>query len=175
VGVKPEKVFAIKFSTLYPLYVRKAVGKGRSADEVDRVICWLTGYDASGLRRQISRGVDLRSFFDEAPRMNPDAAKVAGVVCGVRVEEVADPLMRNIRRLDKLVDDLARGRALESLLGRFEAGARVPGRRKANAAPSSPGGAPSDSGPRRRDVKGPAAKLRQKRTVAVRSQRGGIR
>ena len=114
--MKPEKVFAIKFAQLYPMYVRKAEAKGRTRGEVERVFQWLTGYDAAGLRRQMERDVDLTAFFAEAPAMNPDRALVKGVVCGVRVEEVADPLMRDIRTVDKLIDELAKGKAMEKIL-----------------------------------------------------------
>ena len=114
--MKPEKVFAIKFAKLYPMYVRKAEAKGRTREEVERVFHWLTGYDAAGLQRQVDRDVDLRAFFAQAPAMNPDRALITGVVCGVRVEEVADPLMRDIRYVDKLIDELAKGKAMEKIL-----------------------------------------------------------
>jgi hypothetical protein len=111
-----ERVFAMKFSGVYPLYVQKAERKGRTKAEVDRVIGWLTGYDGAGLARQIERQVDFRTFFAEAPAWNPNSALIRGVVCGVRVEEVADPLMRRIRYLDKLIDELAKGKAMEKIL-----------------------------------------------------------
>jgi hypothetical protein len=114
--MKPDKVYAIKFAQLYPLYVKKAETKGRTRAEVERVFHWLTGYDAAGLQRQIERDVDLATLFAEAPAMNPDAALIKGVVCGVRVEEVQEPLMREIRYLDKLVDELAKGKAMEKIL-----------------------------------------------------------
>jgi hypothetical protein len=114
--MKPEKVFAIKFAQLYPLYVKKAETKGRTRAEVERIFQWLTGYDAAGLQRQVERGVDLRAFFAEAPAMNPDRALVKGVVCGVRVEAIEDPLMRDIRYVDKLIDELAKGKAMEKIL-----------------------------------------------------------
>jgi hypothetical protein len=104
------------FAKVYPLYVQKAQRKGRTQEEVDRVICWLTGYDAPGLQRQLERGVDLEAFFAQAPALHPNAARIQGVVCGVRVEEIADPLMQKIRWLDKLVDELAKGRKMESIL-----------------------------------------------------------
>ncbi len=112
------RVFAMPFSSVYPLYVQKAERKGRTQAEVDEVITWLTGYDARGLRRAVDGKVDLETFFAKAPRMNPDAGLIRGLVCGVRVEEVADPLMRKIRWLDKLVDELARGKKMESILRR---------------------------------------------------------
>ena len=111
-----SKVFAMKLSKAYPLLVQKAERKGRTREETDTVICWLTGYDEAGLRRQLERDVDYRTFFEEAPQMNPRAEQVRGVVCGVRVEDVQDPLMRDVRRLDKLIDDLAKGKALDRIL-----------------------------------------------------------
>jgi hypothetical protein len=112
------RVFAMSFASVYPLYVQKAERKGRTRAEVDEVITWLTGYDARGLRRAIDARVDFRTFFAEAPRMNPDAGLIRGLVCGVRVEEVADPLLQKVRWLDKLVDELARGKKMESILRR---------------------------------------------------------
>lgn len=112
----PQRVFRMKFSSVHPLYVQKATRKGHSRDEVDRVIRWLTGYDQAGLQRQIEHEHDLETFFAQAPAMNPAADRVTGVVCGVRVEEVADPLMRRIRILDKLVDELAKGKPMEKIL-----------------------------------------------------------
>ncbi|MEW6581405.1 MAG: DUF2200 domain-containing protein [Actinomycetota bacterium] len=113
-----HRVFAMKFAKVYPLYVQKAERKGRTKDEVDRIIRWLTGYDPAGLRDQIRRETDLATFFAEAPASNPDASLITGVVCGVRVEAVEDPLMRRIRSLDKLIDELARGKAMEKILRR---------------------------------------------------------
>jgi hypothetical protein len=114
--MKPENVFAIKFAKLYPMYLKKAESKGRRRAEVEQVFHWLTGYDAAGLQRQVDRDVDLRAFFGEAPAMNPDRALIKGVVCGVRVEDVPDPLMRDIRYVDKLIDELAKGKAMEKIL-----------------------------------------------------------
>jgi hypothetical protein len=114
--VAGHRIFATSFATIYPLYVKKAERKGRSKDEVDQVICWLTGYDGDGLEKTLATGVDLETFFAQAPRFNPNAALITGVICGVRVEEIEDPLMRKIRYLDKLVDELARGRRLERIL-----------------------------------------------------------
>jgi hypothetical protein len=111
-----HRIFAMPFAKVYPMYVQKATRKGRTRDEVDRVICWLTGYDQAGLDRQIADGTDFEGFFAAAPRMHPNAALVTGVVCGVRVEEVPDPLMRRIRQLDKLVDELAKGKAMDKIL-----------------------------------------------------------
>ena len=109
-------IFRTAFAKVYPLYVQKAQRKNRTQAEVDQVICWLTGYDAAGLRRQVEAGVDIATFFAQAPAQHPNSALIRGVVCGVRVEEVEDPLMRRIRQLDKLVDELARGKRMESIL-----------------------------------------------------------
>ena len=110
------RVFAMKFSRVYPLYVQKAEKKGRTQAEVDEVIRWLTGYDEAGLQRQIAQEVDLETFFGQAPAFNPNSALITGVVCGVRVETIEDPLMREVRYLDKLIDELARGKAMEKIL-----------------------------------------------------------
>lgn len=112
----PHPIFTTPFAKVYPLYVQKAERKGRTKDEVDRIICWLTGYDAKGLQRQVEAEVDFQAFFDQAPALHPNVALIKGVVCGVRVEEVEDPLMRKIRTLDKLVDELAKGRAMDKIL-----------------------------------------------------------
>ncbi|MDR1465329.1 MAG: DUF2200 domain-containing protein [Oscillospiraceae bacterium] len=111
-----ERVCKMAFSSVYPLLVHKAERKGRSKEEVDTVICWLTGYDTDGLQAQLAQNADFARFFAEAPQLHPHAAKITGVVCGVRVEEIEDPLVQNIRRLDKLVDELAKGRAIEKIL-----------------------------------------------------------
>ena len=104
------------FGKVYPLYVQKAERKGRTQQEVDRCICWLTGYDEAGLEAQVESGNDFKTFFANAPSMNPKSTLIKGVVCGVRVEEVEDPLMRNIRYLDKLIDELAKGKAIDKIL-----------------------------------------------------------
>lgn len=114
-----QKVFAMSFSKVYPLYVQKAERKSRTKKEVDEIICWLTGYDPKTLQAQIDRNVSLQTFFEEAPQMNPNAALIKGVVCGVRVEEIDDPLMQKIRWLDKLVDELAKGKKMEKILRVF--------------------------------------------------------
>ena len=111
-----HRIFGTKFSSVYPMYVQKAERKNRTKEEVDRIICWLTGYDEAGLRDQIQRGSDFETFFAQAPRFHPNAGLIKGVVCGVRVEDVEDPLMQKIRYLDKLVDELAKGRALDKIL-----------------------------------------------------------
>ena len=114
-AIRP-RIFAMSFASVYPLYVQKAENKGRTKGEVDEVIAWLTGYEGKGLERAIDAKVDFETFFAQAPRMNPNAALITGVVCGVRVEDVADPLMQQIRYLDKLVDELAKGKKLASIL-----------------------------------------------------------
>ncbi|WP_444659280.1 DUF2200 domain-containing protein [Caproiciproducens sp. R2] len=110
------RVFKMAFSSVYPLLVQKAERKGRTKYEVDAVICWLTGYDDSGLQAQIVKNIDYETFFTEAPQINPNAFKITGVVCGVRVEKIEDPLMQKIRWLDKLVDELAKGKPMEKVL-----------------------------------------------------------
>ena len=111
-----HRIFTTGFSKVYPLYVQKAERKGRTREEVDRIICWLTGYSRTGLAEQIEQGNDFETFFAQAPALNPNVSLIKGVVCGVRVEAVEDPLMRNIRYLDKLVDELARGKVMEKIL-----------------------------------------------------------
>jgi hypothetical protein len=110
------RVFKMPFASVYPLYVQKAEKKGRTKEEVDTVICWLTGYDRVSLQQQIDRKADLETFFAKAPLLNPNAAKITGVICGYRVEEITDELMQKIRYMDKLVDELARGKAMEKIL-----------------------------------------------------------
>lgn len=111
-----EKFFAMPFSEVYPLYINKAERKGRTKAEVDEIICWLTGYDDRSLAEQLQRGIDLRTFFDQAPCYNPNAALIKGVICGYRVEEIEDELIRKTRSLDKLIDELAKGRKMEKIL-----------------------------------------------------------
>lgn len=113
---KKHRIFTTSFASVYPLYVQKAEKKGRTRAEVDQVIAWLTGYDAAGLERVLTQKIDFETFFAEAPALNPNVVKITGVVCGVRVEEVADPLMQKIRYLDKLVDELAKGKKMETIL-----------------------------------------------------------
>ncbi len=111
-----HRIFSTPFASVYPMYVQKAERKGRTKAEVDEIIRWLTGYDEAGLQRQLESRVDFETFFDQAPAFHPNSTLIKGVVCGVRVEEVADPLMRKIRYLDKLIDELARGRPMEKIL-----------------------------------------------------------
>ena len=109
-------VFSMSMAKVYPLLVQKAERKGRTQTEVNEVIFWLTGYDAAGLKNQLDKGVDLATFYAEAPCMNPNRDLIKGVVCGVRVETIEDPLMKQIRQLDKLVDELAKGKPMEKIL-----------------------------------------------------------
>ena len=111
-----HRIFTTAFASVYPHYVNKATKKGRTPDEVDAVICWLTGYGVAALHERIAQRTDFATFFAEAPALHPNAHMITGVVCGVRVEEVADPLMQKIRYLDKLVDELAKGRPLTKIL-----------------------------------------------------------
>lgn len=111
-----DRLFAMEFAKVYPLYVKKAERKNRTKDEVDQIISWLTGYDAAGLQQQIEGRNDLATFFAQAPALHPNRSLITGVVCGVRVEQIDDPLMQEIRYLDKLIDELARGKAMEKIL-----------------------------------------------------------
>ena len=112
----PHRIFGISFASVYPLYVAKVERKDRSRGELDEVITWLTGYDDAGLEIAIDEGVDLETFFANAPGINPHASEITGVICGMRVEQIEDPLMQNIRYMDKLVDELARGKKMASIL-----------------------------------------------------------
>ena len=114
---KPNnRVFGMKFANIYPLYVQKAERKNRTREEVDQIIFWLTGYNQAELQQQIKQGNDLKTFFAQAPAINPNSSLIKGVVCGVRVEEIEHPLMQKIRYLDKLIDELAKGKAMEKIL-----------------------------------------------------------
>jgi hypothetical protein len=111
-----HRIFATTFASVYPHYVQKAERKNRTKEELDQIICWLTGYSQAGLQRQIDQENDFETFFDQAPAMHPNSSLIKGVVCGIRVEEIEDPLMQKIRYLDKLVDELAKGKAMEKIL-----------------------------------------------------------
>lgn len=111
-----ERVFNMSFAGVYPHYLTKAEKKGRTKVEVDECIRWLTGYTQEGLEKVISTRVDLRTFFDEAPKFNPNASLIKGTVCGIRVEDIEDPLMQKIRYMDKLIDELAKGKKMEKIL-----------------------------------------------------------
>jgi hypothetical protein len=115
-NVTAHRIFTMPFAKVYPMYVQKAERKGRAKAEVDQVICWLTGYDAAGLQQQIDQGHDFETFFAQAPAMHASSSLIQGVVCGVRVESIEDPLMRKIRQLDKLVDELAKGKPTTGLV-----------------------------------------------------------
>lgn len=114
--MEKNKVFAMAFSKVYPLLVAKAERKNRTKEEVDEIIFWLTGYDEQGLMMQLAKNVSYEVFFDEAPQINPNCTLIKGVICGHRVEDIDDPLMKKIRYLDKLVDELAKGKAMTKIL-----------------------------------------------------------
>jgi len=114
--MKTERIYRIIFASVYPLYLKKVQSKGRTQDELNQLIYWLTGYDQEGLQRQIDLSVDFETFFAEAPQLNPNAHKITGVICGYRVEEIEDPLIRKMRYLDKIIDELAKGKAMEKIL-----------------------------------------------------------
>ena len=111
-----HRIFAMKFADVYPLYVQKAERKNRTKEEVDQIIRWLTGYTQAGLQQQIKQGNDFEAFFAQAPAMNPNRSLIHGIVCGVRLEDISDPLMQNIRYLDKLIDEFAKGKAMGKIL-----------------------------------------------------------
>ncbi len=106
----------MKFSSVYPMYVQKAERKNRTKEEVDQINCWLTGYNRAAMQKQIKKENDFETFFAQAPAMNPNCALIKGIVCGIRVEDIEDPLMQKIRYLDKLIDELAKGKAMEKIL-----------------------------------------------------------
>jgi hypothetical protein len=110
------RIATMKFSSVYPLYLKKAERKNRTREEVDQTICWLTGYSEVGLQQQIDNKSDFETFFAEAPAIHPNSSLIKGVICGVRVEEIEDPLVQKVRYLDKLIDELAKGRSLEKVL-----------------------------------------------------------
>ena len=111
-----ERVYRMKFSGVYPLYIQKAEKKGRTKAEVDEIIRWLTGYNDKQLLRQVESEVDFETFFSEAPRLHPNASKITGIICGYRVEDIEEPLMQKVRYLDKLIDELAKGKAMDKIL-----------------------------------------------------------
>jgi hypothetical protein len=110
------RVFKMSFASVYPHYITKAEKKGRTKEEVDTIICWLTGYDAKALQEQIDKKTDFQTFFNQAPRIHPNVSKITGVICGYRVEEIEDKLMQKIRYMDKLIDELAKGKTMEKIL-----------------------------------------------------------
>lgn len=110
------RVYKMSFAGVYPHYIQKAEKKGRTKDEVDEIICWLTGYTAESLQKQIDNKINFEIFFAEAPQVNPNVSKITGVICGYRVEEIEDKLMQQVRYLDKLIDELAKGKAMEKIL-----------------------------------------------------------
>ena len=111
-----KRVYKMTFGSVYPLYIQKAEKKGRTKDEVNEIIFWLTGYDSKAIAEKISDGTDFEHFFHQAPQMNPNASKITGTICGYRVEEIEDEIMRKVRYLDKLVDELAKGKSMEKIL-----------------------------------------------------------
>ena len=114
--MKNTRVFKMSFAGVYPHYLKKAETKGRTKEELDTIICWLTGYDQQALQQQIDNKVDIETFFAQAPQINPNVSKITGVICGYRVEEIEDKLMQKIRYLDKLIDELAKGKTMEKIL-----------------------------------------------------------
>ena len=114
--MKKHRIYTISFASVYPLYIAKAERKGRTKAEVDEIIRWLTGYSQKQLEKQIAKALDFETFFATAPAMNPARSLIKGVVCGIRVEDIEEPLMREIRYLDKLIDELAKGKAMEKIL-----------------------------------------------------------
>ena len=110
------RVYRMSFASVYPLYIKKAERKGRTKEEVDTIIFWLTGYNKQTLQKQIDNKTDFETFFAEAPAMNPNVSKITGLICGYRVEEIEDKLMQKVRYLDKLVDELAKGKKMEKIL-----------------------------------------------------------
>ncbi|MCB9132315.1 MAG: DUF2200 domain-containing protein [Anaerolineales bacterium] len=111
-----SRIYGMKFAGVYPLYIQKAERKNRTKEEVDQIVCWLTGFDQAGLEQQIQQDNDFETFFAQAPAMNPNRALIKGMVCGVRVEEIEDPLVQEVRYLDKLIDELAKGKKMEKIL-----------------------------------------------------------
>jgi len=114
--MQKHRIYAISFAKVYPLYIAKAEKKGRTKAEVDQIISWLTGYGPKALEAQLEKQTDLETFFAKAPKINPSRALIKGVICGIRVEDIKEPTMREIRYLDKLIDELARGKAMDKIL-----------------------------------------------------------
>lgn len=114
--MKKERVYALIFASVYPLYIKKAERKGRTKEEVDTIIYWLTGYDEKTLQQQIDQKSNFETFFSQAPEMNPNVSKITGLICGYRVEEIEDDIIRKMRYLDKLIDELAKGKTMEKIL-----------------------------------------------------------
>ena len=114
--MEKHRIFATSFASVYPHYINKAEKKGRTKAEVDIIICWLTGYTEGELQQQIDNKKDFETFFTEAPQLNPNVSKISGVICGYRVEEIENPLMQKIRYLDKLIDELAKGKTMQKIL-----------------------------------------------------------
>lgn len=114
--MEKHRIFTTSFASIYPYYVQKAERKNRTKKEVDEIISWLTGYDRAELKEQIRKKTDFEAFFNRAPKMNPNASLIKGVVCGIRVEAIKDPLMQKIRYLDKLIDELAKGKRMDKIL-----------------------------------------------------------
>ena len=114
--MKKPRIFTMSFASVYPLYIQKAEKKGHTKEEVDVIICWLTGYNQRVLQQQIDKNNDFETFFAQAPQINQNASKITGVICGYRVEEIEDKLMQKIRYLDKLIDELAKGKSMEKIL-----------------------------------------------------------
>ncbi len=114
--MKTERIYKLLFSSVYPLYIQKVEKKGRTKEELDIVIKWLTGYSDDQIKEKIEKKVDFQTFFAEAPEINPNASKITGVICGYRVEEIEDPLIQKMRYLDKLIDEIAKGRKMEKIL-----------------------------------------------------------
>ncbi len=111
-----HRIYTMSVASVYPHYVAKAVKKGRTKDEVDEIICWLTGYSEKELEKHLEKETDFETFFGEAPKLNPARKQIKGIICGVRIEEIQDPLMREVRYLDKLIDELAKGKTMEKIL-----------------------------------------------------------
>jgi hypothetical protein len=110
------KIYKMSFASVYPLYIKKAERKGRTKEEVDVIIFWLTGFDKDTFQHQLNQNTDFETFFDQAPQLNPNVSLITGVICGYRIEEIEEPLMKKIRYLDKLIDELAKGKAMEKIL-----------------------------------------------------------